>query len=1033
MKKIQQMCGTVSYKRGLSFFENDKVEIVEKDSSSCKAIVHGVEPFHVELIDRGTTQLKTSCTCPTLDAVTYSCQHVAAVLIALNNEQEPYDEVSANFLEIFSSKQATQNLYKKHFETRQLIEVGYVLKPSTLHTGEKLWQLSFIVDQTIVTDSYAFLRSLANGEGYGEYHPTAHAFSELDDTILTTCIQIIQQEQKIKTTADLCIPPLYWTVLLPLFQQVGHLEVFSGNSRYYQLQLATGVPPFQFVVSDEDDRIRLKIARFEEAEVFPRYEMVFFQGIIYHLEREQMERLVQVKQLVQATSEVYIASQQIEYFMTHIVPNLRKLGEVKLSPKLQSTFLTEKLKPHLYLDRINGRLLAGVEFHYGKVVIQPLEPNKYPHILRDDEREMELLSVFEESGFSKTEGGFFMQNDALEYAFLTDVLPRLQKQMQVYATMAIRLRITKSTVFPKIRVKAHTERTNWVEFKFDLEGIRDADIHQVIEAIRTKQKFYKLPNGSLMSLETKEIEELQRFLNEVPIQDDGYEQSFQLPLVETLQFTELFEDSDAFEMEETFKQVAYQLTHPETLAYEVPKNIQAEVRPYQIQGFKWMKLLANFGFGGVLADDMGLGKTLQSILFIVSELEKNRRQQKRTLIVCPSAVTYNWLNELIKFAPEVEAVVIDGTVQQRRKLLADLQGMDVFITSYPLLRQDIQTYQELAFETIFFDEAQAFKNPYTQTARTVLKLKANTKFALTGTPIENTIEEIWAIYRVVFPHLFGTLQQYSELQTSDIARRLKPFMLRRMKEDVLGELPNKVEQVHFSELQREQKKLYTAYLAQLKHDTFKHIGKQSFKKNKIRILAGITRLRQLCCHPSLFVDGYEGSSAKFEQLFSILQEAKASGRRVLVFSQFTQMLQLIAQKLYEENESFYYLDGSTSSAERVQLCQQFNDGQRDLFLISLKAGGTGLNLTGADTVILYDLWWNPAVEEQAADRAHRMGQKKQVEVLKLIARGTIEEKIHELQQKKKHLIADVLEENEFKRNELTEEDIREILMIDDKT
>lgn len=267
------------------------------------------------------------------------------------------------------------------------------------------------------------------------------------------------------------------------------------------------------------------------------------------------------------------------------------------------------------------------------------------------------------------------------------------------------------------------------------------------------------------------------------------------------------------------------------------------------------------------------------------------------------------------------------------------------------------------------------------------------------------------------------------MQRKDIARRVRPFLLRRMKEDVLEELPGKQEMIESSELLPEQKQLYAAYLAKLRHDTLKHLDKKTFGKSRIRILAGITRLRQICCHPVLFVDGYKGSSAKFEQLLQILEESRHAGRRVLIFSQFTKMLQLIANELSLRGQTYFYLDGQTPSEERVELCNRYNQGERDLFLISLKAGGTGLNLTGADTVVLYDLWWNPAVEEQAADRAHRMGQKNVVQVIKLVARGTIEEKMNELQDKKRDLIADILQPKENASSSLSEQDIRDILML----
>jgi SNF2 family DNA or RNA helicase len=311
----------------------------------------------------------------------------------------------------------------------------------------------------------------------------------------------------------------------------------------------------------------------------------------------------------------------------------------------------------------------------------------------------------------------------------------------------------------------------------------------------------------------------------------------------------------------------------------------------------------------------------------------------------------------------------------------------------------------------------------------VKAIKARYRFALTGTPVENRIEELWSIFDVVFPELFTGRKAFNELTRDAVAKRVRPFLLRRLKTDVLGELPDKIESLQASELLPEQKKLYVAYLAKLQKETLKHLSKDDFQKNRIKILAGLTRLRQLCCHPALFVEGYDGGSAKFEQLLEIIEECRSSGKRMLVFSQFTEMLGLIRRELGDQGIPHFYLDGKTPASERAELCSRFNEGERDLFLISLKAGGTGLNLTGADTVILYDLWWNPAVEQQAADRAHRIGQKNVVQVIRLVTQGTVEDKMYELQLRKKNLIDEVVQPGQEALSSLTEQEIREILMI----
>ncbi|MNI37841.1 ATP-dependent helicase HepA [compost metagenome] len=399
------------------------------------------------------------------------------------------------------------------------------------------------------------------------------------------------------------------------------------------------------------------------------------------------------------------------------------------------------------------------------------------------------------------------------------------------------------------------------------------------------------------------------------------------------------------------------------------------------------------------------------------------------IIVAPASLVYNWRNELKKFAPDIVGKIADGSKAERVRTIRNHRGVDVIITSYPLLRRDIEQYANYSFHTLILDEAQMFKNHTTQTAQAVKAIEAKYSFALTGTPIENALDELWSIFDVVFPALFGDRKTFNELSREQIAKRIAPFLLRRVKTDVLRELPEKIESLQSSELFPEQKKLYAAYLAQLQEETLKHLSQDGFQKHRIRILAGLTRLRQLCCHPALFVENYKGSSAKFEQLLDLVEECRNSGKRMLIFSQFTGMLDIIGRELAYRDFSYFYLDGSTPAAERVELCNRFNDGERELFLISLKAGGTGLNLTGADTVILYDLWWNPAVEQQAADRAHRIGQKNSVHVIRLVSEGTVENKMYELQQKKRDLIDEVIQPGQQSTSSLSEEDIREILMI----
>ena len=461
---------------------------------------------------------------------------------------------------------------------------------------------------------------------------------------------------------------------------------------------------------------------------------------------------------------------------------------------------------------------------------------------------------------------------------------------------------------------------------------------------------------------------------------------------------------------------------------QIPAGLENVLREYQKDGMEWLTQLSYLGFGGILADDMGLGKTLQVIAYI-----HGIKPDKPTLIVAPSALTYNWQSEINKFTPDAASIIIDGPKEERARLIEGIDDYEFVITSYPILRRDIALYQERKFAYCFIDEAQHIKNPRTMSARSVKKINAEHKFALTGTPIENSLMELWSIFDFIMPGYLYSAHEFrsryetplvkdGDSMTADSFRaRIKPFMMRRMKQDVLKELPEKIENTIYAELTNEQKDMYSAYLAVAKNKTMELLSEGG--QGRMRILSLIMRLRQICCHPVLFDENYSKDSGKLNLLMELIGNAADSGHRILVFSQFTSMLGIIQEKLKEAGIEYFYLDGQTPSYERAELTDRFNGGERDVFLISLKAGGVGLNLTGADTVIHYDPWWNPAVMDQASDRAYRIGQTKAVQVIRLAAKGTIEEKIIKLQESKRRMADDIVRVNTDTFGSLSDSDI----------
>ena len=442
-------------------------------------------------------------------------------------------------------------------------------------------------------------------------------------------------------------------------------------------------------------------------------------------------------------------------------------------------------------------------------------------------------------------------------------------------------------------------------------------------------------------------------------------------------------------------------------------------------GVKWISMLDRYGFGGILADDMGLGKTLQTIAFLSSRLKK----ETNVLILAPSSLIYNWLDEFAKFAPDIDAAVIYGLKSIRDNLIAERH--QVMITSYASFRQDVEEYSQLNFDYLFLDEAQVMKNAQTKIAHHLRNFEVKNTFALSGTPIENNLSELWSIFQIVLPGLLPSKKNFLKLPAETVARFIKPFVMRRKKEDVLQELPELIEVSYRNELADSQKAIYLAQLKQMQERVLTST-EEELNRSKMEILSGLMRLRQICDTPTLFMEDYHGESGKLESLLELLEQIQTGSHRVLIFSQFRGMLDIIEKELKKMKMETFKITGSTPAKERQEMTNAFNNGEGDAFLISLKAGGIGLNLTGADTVILVDLWWNPAVESQAIGRAHRMGQERNVEVYRLITRGTIEEKIQELQESKRHLVSTILDGTES-RSSLTVAEIREILGISTET
>ncbi|MWJ33568.1 helicase SNF [Saccharibacillus sp. WB 17] len=982
--------------------------------------------------------------------------------------ERPEDRLVGRVMDLFRQQPRALAGSRAIFESRRELTAEFWIAPYPHGPRRGLLGIELRVGAGrtyAVPDIREFLARFERGESYSfsrhfAYDPSRDCFGLRDDAVLLRLAEIRRSEKMQRASAgalytgeigdppSLPLPPHAWDGLLPLLREAPFSAVRGGSRTHSGVELSTEPLPlrFEFRRAGEADRSLDMSARgMADTLVLEAYGLTLHAGKFYRLGAAEGRRLADLQRILRAEEEaggsaesLRIPEEQVEAFMEEVVPGLMKLGDVFMDHSVSDEVVRIPLEARVYLDRVGDRLLAGLEFQYGDIQINPLERAERRRgesriLVREGGKELQILELMENAGFTRTESGYYMQAEEREFTFLHTIVPHLEKLAKVYATTSVKERVIAVHAPPRISAQ-FDERSNWLEFRFEIDGVPEAEIREAIAALQDKRRYYRLRSGALLPLETQAFRTLLEFLNGsrpfLPGEDSA---SFRVPVAEGLHLlAEAASGTDGgpIRPDRKLRRLLDSLRSPDLLDFPLPESMETVLRDYQQTGYRWLKTLAHYRLGGVLADDMGLGKTVQSIAYLLSVLPEIRQSGRPALIVAPASLLYNWRSELERFAPQIRAAVADGTRAEREALFAPggAGQTDVWIVSYPLLRRDLPHYEAMELHTLVLDEAQAIKNPDTQTARAVKALRAGFRFALTGTPIENSLEELRSVFDAVLPGLYPDRRKFAELTRERIAQRARPFLLRRLKSDVLRELPEKIESIRVTELLPEQKKLYVAHLAKLRYETLEHLDNSAeLGRSRLQFLAGLTRLRQICCHPALFVDGYAGRSAKFEQLLETLEECRRAGRRVLVFSQFTEMLGLIRRELGFRDMPFFYLDGSTPPSERLELCDRFNAGDKDVFLISLKAGGTGLNLTGADTVILYDLWWNPAVERQAEDRAHRMGQTKVVQVIRLVAKGTVEDKMHELQRKKAALIDDVIRPGEDSLTSLTDADLLDLL------
>ena len=579
------------------------------------------------------------------------------------------------------------------------------------------------------------------------------------------------------------------------------------------------------------------------------------------------------------------------------------------------------------------------------------------------------------------------------------------------------------TINPNITLDISQSRNGYMSMKLDIEGVDSNEYREIFSSYKNNNRLYRMKNGAYLDLKDKDLEQAFKLIDILNIYNDF--DNMKIPNNKAIYLEKLIEDEDLSFVNGSkyVSNVIKKFDKVKSKNYEIPKDLNATLRDYQVSGFEFFKTLSDYQFGGILADEMGLGKTIQTIAFLLSN------KDKKSIVITPTALIYNWKNELEKFAQTLKVGLLHAAKSEREKILDNIDNYDVILTTYTTYKNDIDKYKNISFDYCIIDEAQNIKNPDAIITKAIKNVNAKVKFALTGTPIENNLMELWSIFDFIMPGYLYNKSKFKSIFINndkniiELKNLIKPFILRRTKKEVITELPDKIEQKIIIDLEKEHKRAYKGYV---------NLITRKIKENNqdnITVFSYLTKLRQLCLSPELMVKNYQGKNSKLDVLINIINDS--SDEKILVFSQFTKVLEVIGKRLNEENISYSYLDGKTSAKDRVKLVEEFNTNNNKVFLISLKAGGTGLNLTSANIVVHFDPWWNPAVEDQASDRAHRIGQKNVVNVIKLIAKGTAEERVINLQETKKELIEDVINgnlDNSSTLKNLSKDDIIDLFM-----
>lgn len=1006
------------------------------------------------LVDQNKNVKEVKCDCEKFDAIDY-CSHIALVIMFFLTNESIIDEglsvLSEQYDEEFNHYLFSKFTPKKKKRLRLEVtlrssgfhdEIGYEL---IVKIGEeKLYVLKKQLEN--------FLENYPEGEEevyFGKnfsYRSSEYYVSKEDEKILDFLKFYVDSQAESRNyygyyyaSSKINSIMLSGRTLKEFLKLLEHYP-FKVELGYYT-RAFYGMKheyPIETNIDEIGKNLRVSFHYHSITPLTEDYQYFMDEDECYHVSEEVGEFLKIVVE--NRKKQLLFKEEEFKDFSSVILPKIYHLNkEVKMTKEVEEKFILELPKVKYYFekkkDSIIGKINLFIKDHEWNLFS---EPDLY--VMRDKQVEQNYIGELLSCGFHPKKDFFELVDEDDIISFLEEDLKKLTEKYEVYVSKNLKdVQIIKKA---SVRSEFGIGSDHILSYQFGIEGINKNEIKSLLDAVKLKKKYYRLKNGNYMNLESRELQKMGTLIDELELTSQQLlEDQVSISKYKSVKIERMVkaDEMDFVKFDSSFENLIHNFNQFKDTKISLSKKDLGILRDYQEVGVKWLMTLSNCGFGGILADEMGLGKSIQTIKYIKLKLKEN--SSAKFLIVVPTSLIYNWEAEFEKFEPDISILLMNGNKEKRNELFERIDSAQVLITSYGLLRQDISEYQKVHFDTCIIDEAQNIKNVNAEITRACKMIQSDVKFALTGTPIENSILELWSIFDFIMPGYLSNLSKFKRLYSvkmmeespeilSELNQQISPFILRRKKMDVAKDLPEKLENQVLVELDESEKKLYVGWLEKTKTQIEETLQTEGFMKSQILILSLLTKLRQICIDSRLLLEDETHVGSKIKTLLEILKGSISNGHKILVFSQFPSALHLVRQELDSEKITYYYLDGSTKAKRRVEMAASFNEDDTKVFLISLKAGGTGLNLTSADIVIHLDPWWNPQVENQATDRTHRIGQKNVVEVVKLIAKGTIEEKIIELQKKKKNLSDQVVEgenRDQIIISKLTEKELRNLL------